>query len=633
MATVKHRKVDRTSIAFLRKGQEFYASQKYDHAEKALLRAMDMCTCGVAVQNQPRIDHEILKAIEQKRLKEVLASMSASSKRCGNPVHVDALDSLIATYEMQFRLNEGLEFALKMVNLSPREPKSYLRLGKVLRLKSLPTTAYCNYKQGIELVRRKHPHHALLHKLQAQKDKILPYARFDPITILPIELVRMIFKHLDFKTRCGCLGVSKTWKIVLTGKSLKSLWQVQEYKITGNSHPGLRRIRSSFESNVRYATGALTELSIHNCSSFFQFCSLQQALFLAPQLKVLKLRQVRGICYLEGVPGQFKLPSLMNLSLGHGVYPTPRLVQQLLDSSCDSLEELSIFGLQGRDRDVEDPVPDWDPNWPKLEKLKVIRLSCVPFRDRRDRVTDINRVMELTPNIEEAWIGCVTWKPEKLLLCWPKLRSLFVALDTRTRHTSGNQPQLNREMRELHVECRWNLLSLVPSLHLPYFHMLEKLSLVCEPLSQDEFMSLVRPSLESGTLRELDIRPLPVLDFFKNFPLPDWFKSDSITYLSLTGFTQELLYEDRMFEEVVLAIINRFPNLRSVDIADEIFPDTLLAKFIQKGVKTIYCHKAPPRVDLRNWASKKFGAELIMGSPPHLPAAHPERNNLPQLPR
>ncbi|OTA88005.1 hypothetical protein M434DRAFT_127854 [Hypoxylon sp. CO27-5] len=375
MATAKHHKVDRTSAAFLRKGQEFYASKKYDHAEKALLRAMDMCSCGVAVQNQPRIDHEILKAIDEKKLKEALASMSASSRRCNNIVHVDALDSLIATYEMQSRLDEGLEFALKMVNLSPREPKSYLRLGKVLRLKNLPTTAYYNYKQGIELVKRKHPHHALLHKLQAQKDKILPYARFDPITTLPVELVRMIFKLLDFKAQCGCLRVSKTWNTVLTGEPLKSLWQVQEYKFTGNNHPGLRRILSSFRSYARYATGALTELSIHNCSSFFQFCKLQQALVLAPHLKVLKLREFRGVYRLEEVPGQVKLPKLTSLSLGYGVQPTPRLVQQLLSSSCNSLEELSIFALQGRNE--SGGRLDWDHNWPKLEKLKVIRLSCL----------------------------------------------------------------------------------------------------------------------------------------------------------------------------------------------------------------------------------------------------------------
>ncbi|KAI0842455.1 hypothetical protein F5Y06DRAFT_284615 [Hypoxylon sp. FL0890] len=374
MATVTHHKADRASAAFLRKGQEFYSSRQYDRAEKALLRAMDMCSCGVAVQNQPRIDHEILKGIEEKKLKEILSNMSASSRRCNSPTHVDALDSLIATYEIQSRLDEGLEFALKMVNLCPREPKSYLRLGKVLRLKNSPTTAYYNYKQGMELVKRKYPHHALLPKLQAQRDKVLPLATFDPITTFPVELVRMIFQFLDFKALCGCLRVSKAWKGVLTAESLKSLWHVQEYKVTGYSHPGLRRIHSSFKSYVRYATGAVTELSIDNCRSFFQFCTLPQVLVLVPHLKALKLRSFSGECRLEELPGSVKLPRLTNLSLGHGIRPVPRLVQQLLNSSCTSLEELSIFALQNYA--PEDFAVD--TNWPKLEKLKVIRISPCP---------------------------------------------------------------------------------------------------------------------------------------------------------------------------------------------------------------------------------------------------------------
>ncbi|KAI1136183.1 hypothetical protein F5Y05DRAFT_113380 [Hypoxylon sp. FL0543] len=623
MATVTHHKADRGSAVFLRKGQEFYASHQYDRAEKALLRAMDMCSCGVAVQNQPRIDYEILKGIEEKKLKDVLSNMSAASRRCNSLIHVDAIDSLIATYEMQSRLDEGLEFALKMVNLSPREPKSYLRLGKVLRLKNLPTTAYYNYKQGMELVKRKYPHHALLPKLQTQKDKVLALATFDPITAFPVELVRMIFQLLDFKELCGCLRVSKAWKEVLTAESLKNLWQVQEYKFTGNSHPGLRRIHSSFKSYVRYAAGALTELSIDNCRSFFQFCKLTQLLLLVPHLKVLKLTDLLGFCQLEEVQGQVKLPKLMNLSLGRGVQPTPRLVQQLLNSSCNSLEELSIFELQDREPQRYSMSTRWDPNWPKLAKLKVIRLSRTNIS--LGPALDLGRVMELTPNIEEAWFDYFHYIHRELTTRWPKLRSLFVGASAIPIPYS--EPcEISEEMRELHLESKRQISYLVVLPRSPHFSRLEKLSLLdFEPLTLEDFTALVRPSLESGTIQELDVRPLPAFAFFSSFIPLDWFKSNSLTYLSLTGFTRQNLHEHRRFEEVVLGIIDRFPNLRSVDIGNEVFADTLLAKMVQKGVKTIYCRPSQPRVDLRCWASSKFGAEIIMKPPPHLPAMHPGR--------
>lgn len=83
---------------------------------------MDICSCGIAVQKQPRIDNDILLGIEKKNLKGALTKLS-TSQRCNKQLHLDALDSLIATYEMQGRLDEALEFSLKMVNLSPREPK------------------------------------------------------------------------------------------------------------------------------------------------------------------------------------------------------------------------------------------------------------------------------------------------------------------------------------------------------------------------------------------------------------------------------------------------------------------------------------------------------------------------------
>ncbi|KAI1416127.1 hypothetical protein F5Y13DRAFT_206147 [Hypoxylon sp. FL1857] len=613
MATLTHRKADRAS-AFLRKGQAFYASQQYDQAEKALLKAMDMCSCGVDVQNQPRIDHEILKGIEEKKLKEVLMNLLASSRRCNSPVHVDALDSLIATYEMQSRLDEGLEFALKMVNLSPREPKSYLRLGKVLRLKNLPTTAYYNYKQGIELVKRRNPHHVLLQKLQAQKAKVLPLATFDPLATLPIELVRMIFKHLDFKALCVCLRVSKTWKTVLTAEPLKSFWQVQEYKLTGNSR--LRRIPLGFKSYMRHAAGAVTELSIHNCASFFQFCTLQQVLVLAPQLRVLKLREHRGEFRLEEMPGHVKLPRLTTLFLGGDVIPSQRLVRQLIDSSCNSLEELSIFSTERR---VNPYALGHMADWPKCEKLKVLRLSY--------HLGDFRGFLKGMSNIEEVWLDVVHADLQELNAYWPKLRSIFIGRHTLVHYNPmSHGPVLREEIREVHVESVGHLLHAVRNVRLPpRLPMLEKLSILDhKPLEQPFFECFVRPSLESGTLRELDIRPLPVRDF-QQLVLLDWFRSDSVTYLSLTGFTRDGLHEDRMLEEGVLAIVRRFPNLRSVDIGQELFPDTLLAKLIQNGVRTIYCRPGQPRIDLRDWASSKFGAEIIMRPPPHLPSAHPDR--------
>ncbi|KAI2466677.1 hypothetical protein F4781DRAFT_405048 [Annulohypoxylon bovei var. microspora] len=637
MATVTNRGADRASALF-QKGHRFYKARQYDLAEKAFLKAMDLCVCGISIQKQPRIDHDILTGIKKKDLKGALTNLSAS-QRCNNRLHLDALDSLIATYETQARLEEALEFALKMVNLSPREPKSYLRLGKVLRLKNQQTVAYYNYKQGVELVKRKSPNHALLSKLEAQKDKVLPLATFDPMTELPIELVGMIFGFLNTRTLCRGLCVSKTWKTVLATKALSNQWRIQDYTFTRLNQPSTPRFLSSFTSNWNYAGHSLTELSVDGCAQFLKICKLERLFRFFQDLKVLKLREPRAILSLGALPENTKKPKLTNLYLGHGIQPATKLLHQLLESSSNSLEELSVFKLFNPNRDGQEY---WDLHWPKMEKLKVIRLST---SDDFDPMVDLGAIIEKTPNVEEAWVDYFYYVPGLIRLCWRRLQSLFLGEHMMPSLFGARQDLSNRMMREMHIEADSELMQLYESeftrihngrlkTNFP-FRKMEKVSLLSREIEQSTLELFVKPGLESGVLRELHVDPLPVQDFFQDHrapTLPDWFRSDSITYLNLTGFTREGLHEHRLFDDVVLAIASCFPSLRIVDISDELFPDTLLAKLINKGVKTIYCRQGPPRIELREWASSKFGAQIIKGLSPHIPSSHPDRFRNPNLP-
>ncbi|KAI1389398.1 uncharacterized protein F4822DRAFT_398161 [Hypoxylon trugodes] len=659
MATSMRHKTDRPSAAYLKKGMEFYGQKQYDRAERALFRAMDLCNCGFAVQKQPRIDDEILKGIAEKDLKGTLAKKSASCKRCDNPVHVDALDSLIATYEVQGRLDEGVQFAAKMINLSPREPKSYLRLGKILRLKNQQTLAYYTYKQGVELVKRKHPNHALLNKIKSQINTVLLSVTFDPMTILPVELINMIFKYLDFQTVCRCLRISKTWRAVLTGPALSDIWKVQQFRYTTLTPPGPRKMFPTFKAYAGYAAGGVTELSIDGCARFLEQCDLPRVLQYSRNLKFLKLREVTRASYtLKVLPENVNHLRLVEIYLGVGIRMTPTALRHLITPSHNSLEELSIFELPQPDASytLSQTSPGlWYQGWPKLEHLKTVRLSTLegilPFNQPFNHVNLLG-LMELTPNIEEAWIDLFEYNPLTIRTHWSKLRRFFVG-DCQVPSivvSNGEEPCFDEDMRELHLEgralsahCCMNnapVVITVPTttlliLHtgpiaVPHLPRLEKLSLLFRtPLTQIEFESMVRPSLESGTLQELDLRPLPVNDFFQDRSaptIPAWFKSEHITYMSLTGFTQYNFYDHTLLEAVVLAIVDGFPNLRIVDVGHELFLDTLLAKLIQRGVRTIYYRGgATTKDDLKEWAAKKHGARLVKGLPKHIPSLHPDR--------
>ncbi|KAI1773403.1 hypothetical protein F4818DRAFT_422479 [Hypoxylon cercidicola] len=644
MATDSSRRSGAPAVV-LRQGLGQYAKAEYGDAATAFLKVMAMCKCRAGVQKQPSILAEIMAAVAKNDLKSALAKMTASSTRCDNPLHLDAFDSLIATYEKQGRIDDALESAAKLINLCPREPKAFLRLGKLLRLQNKPTMAYLTYKQGIELVKRKHPGHASLQALCEQRDKVKAFAKFDPLPMFPIELVRMLFKHVSFKTQCCSLRVSKTWKAILTSPDCRDLWQTQLFNLRSASHPGLSRLRKTFQRYAEYAKNATTELSINGCSFFFQSLPLEQLLLFSKTLKVLQLREPRGL-YHQEILHHFAAPQLTSLYLG-GVQFGPNLLRTVIEASSDSLEELSLF---------EFPLPNMQMgmlfmDWPRLEKLKVARLSFSKEAVPRSR---LSLFMALTPNLEEAWLDHVQYNPHELALRWPKLRSLFIGEDAASAIRGAalnSEPFINKDLRELHLEGRkldQRMCMIYPGVVRAPFHLnrlltlclfttdipalanLEKLSLLLHnELTNAEFERIVRPSMESGTLRELDVRPLPSKIFFphvfRRSPLPDWLQSDRIEYMSVSGFTAPGSQSYSNFEGVLDDIIERFPNLRRVDVGLDNVSDSVLAHWIRNGVREVYHRLGDRRADLARWAKEEHGARFFDHPPRHIPSMRPDR--------
>ncbi|KAI8966676.1 hypothetical protein F5Y11DRAFT_308991 [Daldinia sp. FL1419] len=620
----------------LKKGQGFYAQEDYEAAVKFFKKAINHCSCQSRGGMKLDMNQDILTGIENDRLKEVLSSLTPRSIRCDKQVHIHALDSLIAAYEMLSKLDKCFELAVAMVNLAPREPRVYLRLGKILRLKSNQTLAYYAYKQGIELVEKKQPHHSLLPKLRIQRDKLSALAAFDPAKKLPAELLRMTFELLDFKTLCRCLRVSKSWNEMLTkSDAFRPLWRIQTYKITQRTQPGVRRIIHSFKAYNKYSHNSLSELSIDGLSHFLLRCTFSQVLGLSQQLRVLKLREPQGSFELDTLPLNFKLPRLTTLSLGYGVQPQPRVLERLINASAGTLEELSVFELP-----VVGPNQVlWYPGWEKLEKLRVVRLA---YPKHTYPLPNLHEFMKLAPNVEDVWLDNATYSPHLLMTRWPKLRKIFIGNNARSDLTVSEHSTVDtvdtesnhNGINELHLEGE-SLQDRIALSRLHGLNQLERLSILTwESLTDLEFETVVRPGMESGTLQELDIRPWPMSLLFGNptpsgiFPrtdAPEWLKSENITYLSLTGFTALNISQTRQCDEALLALVSRFPNLHSIDISSEQFSDALLAKFIQRGVKTIYHRARQSKADLQEWAATHHDAQVISRPPSHLPSMHPDR--------
>lgn len=188
----------------MEQGRQLYAAQQYAQAIEAFIQVINSCRCGVHLREKPCLCKDLLASIDQGSLRDELRKpcicSAGSGRRCEDATHIDAFDSLAATYEKEDRVEQSLSCAKQMINLSPRNPKGYLRCGKVLRLQGLPNLAHKTYRVGIDVVSKKHAGHPLLQKLREQEDKLRHLMRADPLIMLPFELVCLIFQQADFRT-------------------------------------------------------------------------------------------------------------------------------------------------------------------------------------------------------------------------------------------------------------------------------------------------------------------------------------------------------------------------------------------------------------------------------------------------
>ncbi|RYP03102.1 hypothetical protein DL764_005385 [Monosporascus ibericus] len=599
-------------------GRQLYGAERYSEAAEAFRQVINSCPCGIHVREKPCLCKDILSSIGNDSLCRELKKTSV--------------------HEKEGRLEQSISCAEQMINLSPREPKGYLRLGKILRLQGLPDLAYHVYKAGTRLVEKKHPNHALLPKLKDQEAKLtrlVSFLRVDPVAKLPFELVSMIFRQVDFRTMCRCLSVCKTWKTVLTGKQAEELWRIQQY--TYHRRIPKSPVRHKTLMTYAYLAGnGVTDLSIDNClhfglktnsttNSLLNNNSLGLLLSRCKQLKHLKLRgggRGGSVVILNGL-FNMQLPALKSFYLGYGLrLPAHELVWLLKGSP--NIRELSIFDFIGRS--TEEYVFS---NFPVLKNLKTIRLA----NGAQPIVVNMSDLIRCTPNLETAWIDDLLWDctSNSDNTSWPHLESLFLGSNAVVRPSQVVAPgKLVPEfcaetIRELYLEaCDSSLiLSALPDCR--DLTRIQKFSLKTrDPISKDRFEALLRPSFTSGSIEELSLSPFPFATVNLKSAEMDWFRGDSLTCLSLTGLTLDFRAIGNPGDALV-DVVSRFPNLHCLDINREYIQPPTLARIVsQTRVRTIYHQQGYMMEEVRSWASRKYGAQIIDGCVPS-PAQHPDR--------
>ncbi|KAJ9603166.1 hypothetical protein H2200_012461 [Cladophialophora chaetospira] len=120
---------------------------------------------------------------------------------------------------------DNLEAALKdsksMIRLDRKDARGYVRCGTVATLQGDNAAALKYFEHGLKNASASDPNLALL-SIEAKKTRdrisadLVASRPRDPMTTLPIEIIEFILSYLDYRQHVQLLGVSRSWKKVLT---------------------------------------------------------------------------------------------------------------------------------------------------------------------------------------------------------------------------------------------------------------------------------------------------------------------------------------------------------------------------------------------------------------------------------
>ncbi|KAI0402215.1 hypothetical protein F4802DRAFT_380686 [Xylaria palmicola] len=606
----------------LARGKAYYDKAEYSKAEAVFKKIANSCACGVQVRSSSCCCKSLVPAfadgtVEAELRKKCICS-AKSDVRCKNPRHIDALDGLAAVCEAIGLRDLATMVAEAMINLAPREPKGFLRLGRLLRLQHSYRQALQTYQQGMTLVARKDPAHRLLPTLLKMRDKVKYQAvATDPLPLVPLELAIMIFRYLDLRSLCHCLRVSKSWRsLLLTGNTaIQSLWRSQHF-ICGKKAITVAHLKRY----AGYAGSQVTRLAIQNYRDGTQDEDIYEWIAASCRhLKDLKLQAHPDFSFTRLINRTISTcqPQLTSLYLGFYTSFDIDFVNKIPVSSAETLQELTILNLPWL-TPFETRFNTELAVWPVLPRLRTLRLGS-PLGKKA--VFNISSFMWVSPNVEEVWLegASVVFRHdvEHPTNPWPHLKRLFVGQNVGWQRLADAPFPLPSDIEELHLMHCDHIFSFLlgPFLHdserCPERRKLRKLTLRDRVPSRDAWPGYmerwVRPGLESGSLRELGV-------MFRN-PHPPWLRSDKLRFLSLKGLSLEFGSMDpSRIDDALADLLERFPNLEGLDVAQEPFSNAALARAVKKGVRLIYYRGGSHgKIEVREWALEKHGARIVEG--------------------
>ncbi|CCE31692.1 uncharacterized protein CPUR_05546 [Claviceps purpurea 20.1] len=213
-------------------GRQLHAAKKYRRSLVLFARAMGSCPCAGGARRVKctckNFEHVAAQggSIFREAMYTCHCEVGKTFSKCDNEHHILALDLRAASFEAMDKLVHAMRDAEWILELAPRLPDGYLRVGRIAQLQKNDEYAWKMYSAGIEA--NKESAVGSSPKLQqlygAHKSLHWRFSRKDPLC-LPAELVTQIFLFLDRVELSVCLRVCKRWKRTLTSSQHCPLWR------------------------------------------------------------------------------------------------------------------------------------------------------------------------------------------------------------------------------------------------------------------------------------------------------------------------------------------------------------------------------------------------------------------------
>ncbi|KAL2864918.1 Leucine Rich Repeat domain protein [Aspergillus lucknowensis] len=285
---------------------------------------------------------------------EAAVNAFTEALKCPEADIVSVLDNRAATYTKLLRYDQALKDARQMIKRDKQDERGYLRCAKALLLDGKPEKALEVYAYALKSLPKDNLRRQTVEQMhQKLQDKLLSKC-YDPFSVFPYEIARMVVDHFDFRQIVAILRVSKGWDRFLS--SMRELWMRLDFsgarsKIHWSSV--LAYIRRSKAMLTEAIVTNLTKASIRKVLEYISRC---------PNLQHLEILCPFGS---EAIYELFKTSKQLKVLLISAETSIPQSTLTKLLSTLPKLERIEIHrATKSRESDTR-----WPSSLPNLQSI------------------------------------------------------------------------------------------------------------------------------------------------------------------------------------------------------------------------------------------------------------------------